>query len=197
MRLRVDEGRTLSFHDQVRGEISFVSDGNDFVIVKTNGMPTYNLAVVIDDHLMRISHVTRGEEHISNTPRQILLYEAFGWETPQFAHFNLILNEEGKKLSKRDESILQFISQYRELGYLEEAIVNFLALLGWSPGTEEEIFTKEELIAQFSFERVNKADRFSTRKQVVDEQSLFQESRSRAHRPLVPAAFAAGGPTAG
>lgn len=157
VRLRVEEGQKLSFHDQVRGEISFESDGNDFVIVKTNGMPTYNLAVVIDDHLMDITHVTRGEEHISNTPRQILLYQAFGWEVPLFAHFNLILNEEGKKLSKRDESILQFISQYRDLGYLEEAILNFLALLGWSPGTEEEIFSKEEIIAKFSFERVNKA----------------------------------------
>lgn len=157
VRLRVEEGRKLTFDDQVRGEISFESDGNDFVIVKTNGMPTYNLAVVIDDHLMRITHVTRGEEHISNTPRQILLYQAFGWEVPKFAHFNLILNEEGKKLSKRDESILQFISQYRDLGYLEEAILNFLVLLGWSPGTEEEIFTKEEIIARFSFDRVNKA----------------------------------------
>jgi len=157
IRLRVPEGEKLEWDDLVRGPISFESDGNDFVIVKANGMPTYNLAVVIDDHLMRISHVTRGEEHISNTPRQILIYRAFGWEVPQFAHFNLILNEEGKKLSKRDESILQFISQYRDLGYLPEAILNFLALLGWSPASEEEIFTKEELIAQFSFDRVNKS----------------------------------------
>jgi nondiscriminating glutamyl-tRNA synthetase len=157
IRLRVEAGQTLTFHDLVRGEITFESDGNDFVIVKSNGMPTYNLAVVIDDHLMQITHVTRGEEHISNTPRQILIYRAFGWEVPAFAHFNLILNEEGKKLSKRDESILQFISQYRDLGYLEEAMLNFLALLGWSPGTEEEIFTKEEIIARFSFDRVNKA----------------------------------------
>lgn len=157
IRLRAREGEELSFHDLVRGEISFESDGNDFVIVKSNGMPTYNLAVVIDDHLMQITHVTRGEEHISNTPRQIMIYRAFGWEVPTFAHFNLILNEEGKKLSKRDESILQFISQYRDLGYLEEALLNFLVLLGWSPGTEEEIFTKEEIIARFSFDRVNKA----------------------------------------
>lgn len=157
IRLRVREGLKLSFQDLVRGDISFDSDGNDFVIVKSNGMPTYNLAVVIDDHLMRITHVTRGEEHISNTPRQILIYQAFGWEVPAFAHFNLILNEEGKKLSKRDESILQFISQYRDLGYLEEAILNFLALLGWSPGTEEEIFSKAEIVEQFSFDRVNKS----------------------------------------
>jgi nondiscriminating glutamyl-tRNA synthetase len=157
VRLRVGTGETLAFADMVRGDISFESDGNDFVIVKSNGMPTYNLAVVIDDHMMRITHVTRGEEHISNTPRQILLYRAFGWEEPEFAHFNLILNEEGKKLSKRDESILQFISQYRDLGYLKEAILNFLALLGWAPDTEEEIFTKEQLIQRFSFDRVNKS----------------------------------------
>lgn len=157
VRLRTSAGETLGFKDMVRGDISFESDGNDFVIVKSNGMPTYNLAVVIDDHLMEITHVTRGEEHISNTPRQMQIYHAFGWNVPEFAHFNLILNEEGKKLSKRDESILQFISQYRELGYLEEAILNFLALLGWSPGTEEEIFSKQELIERFSFDRVNKS----------------------------------------
>lgn len=157
VRLRASTGETLAFHDMVRGDISFESDGNDFVIVKSNGMPTYNLAVVIDDHLMHITHVTRGEEHISNTPRQIQIYRAFGWEEPVFAHFNLILNDTGKKLSKRDESILQFISQYRDLGYLSGAILNFLALLGWSPETEEEIFTKEQLIEKFSFERVNKS----------------------------------------
>ncbi|MBB6734913.1 glutamate--tRNA ligase [Cohnella zeiphila] len=157
VRLRVGEGEKIEFRDEVRGEISFESDGNDFVIVKSSGMPTYNLAVVIDDHLMKITHVTRGEEHISNTPRQILLYRAFGWEEPIFAHFNLILNEAGKKLSKRDESILQFISQYRDLGYLPEAILNFLALLGWSPDTEEEIFSKQDIIERFSFDRVNKS----------------------------------------
>lgn len=157
IRLRTAAGETLAFDDLVRGPISFESDGNDFVVVKSNGMPTYNLAVVIDDHLMRITHVTRGEEHISNTPRQMQIYRAFGWEEPKFAHLNLILNKEGKKLSKRDESILQFISQYRDLGYLPEAILNFLALLGWSPGTEQEIFSKDELIALFSLDRVNKS----------------------------------------
>lgn len=166
VRLRTAEGDKLAFHDMVRGDISFDSDGNDFVIVKSNGMPTYNLAVVIDDHLMKITHVTRGEEHISNTPRQLQIYRAFGWEEPVFAHFNLILNETGKKLSKRDESILQFISQYRDLGYLPEAILNFLALLGWSPDTEEEIFAKEELIQRFSFERVNKSG------SIFDQQKL-------------------------
>lgn len=166
VRLRASSGEKLAFQDMVRGDISFDSDGNDFVIVKSSGMPTYNLAVVIDDHLMKITHVTRGEEHISNTPRQLQIYRAFGWEEPIFAHFNLILNETGKKLSKRDESILQFISQYRDLGYLPEAILNFLALLGWSPETEEEIFTKEELIEQFSFGRVNKSG------SIFDQQKL-------------------------
>lgn len=166
VRLRTTEGEKLAFRDMVRGDISFDSDGNDFVIVKSNGMPTYNLAVVIDDYLMKITHVTRGEEHISNTPRQLQIYRAFGWEEPVFAHFNLILNESGKKLSKRDESILQFISQYRDMGYLSEAILNFLALLGWSPDTEEEIFDKDELIKRFAFDRVNKSG------SIFDQQKL-------------------------
>jgi nondiscriminating glutamyl-tRNA synthetase len=129
----------------------------DFVICRPDGIPTYNFAVVIDDYLMKISHVIRGEEHLSNTPRQLMIYEAFGWETPQFAHLALILNPEGKKMSKRDESILQFIEQYRDLGFLPEAIVNFLVLLGWSPGGEEEIFLMDDLIKLFSMDRVNKS----------------------------------------
>ncbi|MDB5085139.1 MAG: glutamate--tRNA ligase [Bacilli bacterium] len=157
IRFRVPAGETIAFHDLVRGIVSFETDGNDFVIVKSNGMPTYNFQVVIDDYLMAITHATRGEEHLSNTPRQIMIYQAFGWEPPQFGHLNLILNEDGKKLSKRDESIIQFISQYRDMGYLPEAILNFLALLGWSPGGEEEILSKEELIQKFSFDRVNKS----------------------------------------
>lgn len=158
IRYRVPEGQTLRIKDHVRGEVQFETDGiGDFVIVKSDGIPTYNFQVVIDDHLMKISLVVRGEEHLSNTPRQLLIYQAFGWEAPEFAHLSLILNEEGKKLSKRDESIMQFISQYRERGYLPEAIVNYLALLGWSPGGEQEIFSMDELIAAFSLDRVNKA----------------------------------------
>ncbi|GAX89345.1 glutamate--tRNA ligase [Effusibacillus lacus] len=158
IRFRVPDGKIIKFTDLVRGDMHFESDGiGDYVIVKSDGIPTYNFAVTIDDHLMKISHVIRGEEHLSNTPRQILIYDAFGWDKPQFAHVSLILNRDGKKLSKRDESIIQFIEQYRNLGYLPEAILNYLALLGWSPGGEQEIFSLEELVQAFSLDRVSKS----------------------------------------
>lgn len=158
IRFRVPDDRNYVVHDHVRGEVEFDSNGiGDFVIARPDGIPTYNFAVTIDDHLMEITHVIRGEEHLSNTPRQLAIYEAFGWETPDFAHVSLILNPDRQKMSKRDESIIQFVEQYRELGYLPEALMNFLALLGWSPEGEEEIFTKEELIAQFSLNRVSKS----------------------------------------
>ncbi len=119
IRFRVPDQVTYSFQDIVRGKISFESsDFGDWVIVKKNGIPTYNFAVAIDDHLMEISHVLRGEEHISNTPKQMMIYQAFGFNAPQYGHMTLILNENRKKLSKRDEHILQFIEQYKNLGYL-------------------------------------------------------------------------------
>ncbi|UTR16693.1 glutamate--tRNA ligase [Salipaludibacillus sp. LMS25] len=158
VRFLVPESQEIVVDDDVRGRVTFESDGiGDFVIVRQDGVPTYNFAVVIDDHLMEISHVIRGEEHLSNAPRQVLLYEAFDWEPPKFAHASLILNEDRQKMSKRDESIIQFVEQYRDLGYLPEAIVNFIALLGWSPGGEEELLTKDDLISQFSLDRVIKA----------------------------------------
>src|SRR5699024_2421589 len=123
-----------------------------------DGMPTYNFAVVIDDHLMKITHVLRGDDHVSNTPKQLVVYEALGWEPPKFGHMTLIINSEtGKKLSKRDESILQFIEQYRDLGYLPEAMFNFIALLGWSPKGEDEIFSHDELIERFDTDRLSKS----------------------------------------
>ncbi len=144
IRIRVPENVTYTFNDIVRGQISFESnDIGDWVIVKKNGIPTYNFAVVVDDHLMGISHVLRGEEHISNTPRQMMIYEAFGWEPPKFGHMTLILNEERKKLSKRDQHIVQFIEQYKDMGYLPESLFNFITLLGWSPVGEEEIFDQK------------------------------------------------------
>ena len=156
IRLRVPKNKTYTFNDIVRGNISIESsDYGDWVIVKKDGIPTYNFAVAIDDHLMGITHVLRGEEHISNTPRQMMIYEAFGWEPPKFGHMTLILNEERKKLSKRDQHIIQFIEQYKDLGYLPEAMFNFITLLGWSPGGEEEIFTKEELINIFDPSRLS------------------------------------------
>ncbi len=158
VRFLVPEGKEVVVDDAIRGRVSFETDGiGDFIIARRDGIPMYNFAVVVDDHLMQISHVIRGEEHLSNAPRQVLLYEAFGWEAPKFAHASLILNADRQKMSKRDESIIQFVEQYRDLGYLPEAIVNFLSLLGWSPVGEDEIFSKEELIEQFSLERVSKA----------------------------------------
>ncbi|MDQ0918137.1 glutamate--tRNA ligase [Paenibacillus sp. V4I5] len=157
-RFRVPEDRIIGFKDKVREYVEFESNGiGDFIIARADGIPTYNFAVIVDDHLMKINLVIRGEEHLSNTPRQILMYEALGLPVPDFAHLALILNPDRKKMSKRDESIIQFIEQYRELGYLPEAVVNFIALLGWSPGGEEEMFTKEELIAQFDLDRVSKS----------------------------------------
>lgn len=158
VRFRVPSGRVISFVDKVRELVEFESDGiGDFIIVRPDGMPTYNYAVVLDDVLMKINLVIRGEEHLSNTPRQILLYEALGFELPEFAHLSLILNEDRKKMSKRDETILQFMNQYAELGYLPEALLNFIALLGWSPVGEQEIFSREELIEQFDLSRVSKS----------------------------------------
>lgn len=167
IRLRVPANKTYTFNDIVRGNISFESsDFGDWVIVKKDGIPTYNFAVVIDDYLMHITHVLRGEEHISNTPRQMMVYEALGFEPPQFGHMTLILNEARKKLSKRDQHIVQFIEQYRKLGYLPEALFNFITLLGWSPTGEEEIFDQETLIKIFD------PDRLSTSAAVFDPKKL-------------------------
>ncbi|GAE47614.1 glutamyl-tRNA synthetase [Mesobacillus boroniphilus JCM 21738] len=158
LRFKVPAGKILKFDDMVKGEVSFESDGmGDYVIVKKDGTPTYNYAVVIDDHLMKISHVLRGDDHISNTPKQLVIYEAFGWEPPVFGHMTLIVNESRKKLSKRDESIIQFIEQYEELGYLPEALFNFITLLGWSPAGEEEIYSKDEFIEIFDPARLSKS----------------------------------------
>lgn len=158
VRFRVLQDREYIVKDHIRGDVAFESNGiGDFVIVRPDGVPTYNFAVTIDDHLMKISHVIRGEEHLSNTPRQLMIYEGLGFEAPEFAHVALILNRDRQKMSKRDESVVQFLEQYRDLGYLPEALLNFLVLLGWSPEGEEEIFTKEQLVEQFSLTRVSKS----------------------------------------
>jgi nondiscriminating glutamyl-tRNA synthetase len=154
----VPEGKTYTFEDMVKGTVSFESEGmGDWVIIKKDGTPTYNFAVTIDDYLMKISHVLRGDDHISNTPKQLMIYEALGWEPPVFGHMTLIVNESRKKLSKRDESIIQFIEQYEELGYLPEALFNFITLLGWSPTGEEELYSKEEFIKIFDANRLSKS----------------------------------------
>ncbi|MBU7554382.1 glutamate--tRNA ligase [Pediococcus ethanolidurans] len=160
IRFRVPEHKTYAWDDIVKGKISFDSStiGGDFVIQKRDGMPTYNFAVVVDDHKMEISHVFRGDDHVANTPKQLMIYEAFGWQPPKFGHMSLIINSEtGKKLSKRDESVLQFIEQYRSLGYLPDAMLNFIVLLGWSPVGESEIFTQRELIKMYDEKRLSKS----------------------------------------
>ena len=158
IRVKVPAGKTYEFDDMIRGHVSFESeDIGDWVLVKANGIPTYNYAVVIDDHSMDITHVFRGEEHLSNTPKQLMIYEMLGWEAPTYGHMTLIVNEDRKKLSKRDESIMQFVSQYKEEGYLPDAMFNFMALLGWSPEGEQEIFDHDGLIKEFSEKRLSKS----------------------------------------
>jgi len=155
VRFRVPEQQEIVINDLVRGKVVFQSEEvGDFVIVKSDGIPTYNYAVVIDDTLMKINYVIRAEEHLSNTPRQILLYEALGFDLPQFAHVSLILGKDRSKMSKRHGATS--VVQYQEEGYLAEAVVNFLALLGWSPEGEKEILSLDELISEFSLDRVAK-----------------------------------------
>lgn len=156
IRMKIPEARTVAFDDLIRGRVEFLSDRlDDQVLMKSDGYPTYHLANVVDDHLMGISHVIRGEEWISSTPKHILLYEYFGWEIPKFAHLPLLLNPDRSKLSKRQGDVA--VEEYREKGFLPEALVNFVALLGWNPGDQREVFTLEQLVQEFSLERVGKA----------------------------------------
>jgi nondiscriminating glutamyl-tRNA synthetase len=156
VRFRVPEAQAIHINDQVRGDIVFDSDGiGDYVLVKSDGIPTYNFAVVVDDVTMKITHVIRGEEHLSNTPRQVLIYQALGLPVPEFAHVSLILNTEGGKMSKRDGDTA--VLDYQKKGYLPEAIVNFIAMLGWAPSGEEEFYTLDELAEVFSLDRVSKS----------------------------------------
>jgi len=148
--------KKISFNDLIRGKLEFDTNlFGDIGIAKDEKTPLYNLAVVIDDAEMEISHIIRGEDHISNTPKQILLQEALNFNRPEFAHLPLILGPDKSKLSKRHGAVS--VNQYKEQGYLSEAVINFMALLGWNPGTEKEIFLLEELVKEFSLERVHKA----------------------------------------
>ena len=156
VRFRVPETQAIHINDQVRGDVVFDSDGiGDYVLVKSDGIPTYNFAVVVDDVTMKITHVIRGEEHLSNTPRQVLIYQALGLPVPEFAHVSLILNTEGGKMSKRDGDTA--VLDYQKKGYLPEAIINFIAMLGWAPSGEEEFYTLDELAEVFSLDRVSKS----------------------------------------
>ncbi|RMI87719.1 glutamate--tRNA ligase [Candidatus Phytoplasma solani] len=158
IRFKVPANQIFTFQDLIRGSLSFFSqDIEDWVIIKSNGYPSYNFAAAIDDHLMQISHIFRGEEHITNTPKQIMIYQAFNWQIPQFAHMTLILNQKRKKLSKRDLDIMQFIDGFNKLGYLPQALFNFLSLLGFSPLSSKEILSSQELIELFDVARLNKS----------------------------------------
>jgi glutamyl-tRNA synthetase len=146
----------LMFHDAVLGDITFnTAELGDFVIARELDSPLYHFTVVVDDHEMGVTHIIRGQEHVSNTPRQILIQEAIGAIRPIYAHASIILNEERAKLSKRDPTVRPAL-EYRDEGYLPGAILNFMALLGWNPGTEKELFSKYELVNAFSFERMQK-----------------------------------------
>ncbi|RPH94430.1 glutamate--tRNA ligase [candidate division KSB1 bacterium] len=155
-RMAVPAHREVVIHDAIRGEVKFGTDTvDDQVLIKSDGFPTYHLANVVDDHLMRISHVIRGEEWLPSTPKHILLYEFFGWEPPVFAHLPLLLNPDRSKMSKRSGDVA--VEDYRKKGILPEVLINFVALLGWHPGDDREMFTLLELVREFSLDRVNKA----------------------------------------
>ncbi|TDY56735.1 glutamyl-tRNA synthetase [Aminivibrio pyruvatiphilus] len=149
------EGVKLAFDDVVYGHIEVMSETlKDTVLIKSDGMPTYNYAVVIDDHCMGITHVIRGEDHISNTPKQLLIYDALGWDYPAFGHLPMILGKDKKKLSKRHGATSVY--EFRDMGYMPDSVFNFLALLGWSAGENNEIFSRDEAVALFELSRVTK-----------------------------------------
>src|SRR6476646_8613580 len=153
IRFRVPDGRDVAFTDVVRGEVRFHADViGDPVIVRADGTPAYNFAVVVDDALMEVTHVVRGEDHISNTPRQLLLYEALGFTAPAFAHLAMVLGPDHAPLSKRHGATS--VGEFRSKGYLPEALVNYLALIGWSPGHDEEVLPIEEMARRFSLDHV-------------------------------------------
>lgn len=183
VRLKVPRDETIRFEDEVRGWVSFESSKlDDQVLLKSDGMPTYHLANVVDDHQMEITHVIRGEEWLSSTPKHVLLYRYLGWEMPRTAHLPLILSPSGGKLSKRDadeEGIPVFVRDYREQGYEPEALINFLAFLGWNPGDEREIFSLRELIDAFSLDRVGSSGvQFD-----LDKLEWYNENYVRAMSP--------------
>src|SRR6218665_2386241 len=199
IRIKIPENETIAVNDMIRGEVRFHSSQlDDKVLMKSDGMPTYHLACVVDDYLMKISHVIRGEEWLPSSPLHVLLYRYLGWEEnmPRFAHLPLLLKPDGKgKLSKRDAEAGGFpvfppawndpktgetAQGFREAGYLPEGMVNFLALLGWSPGNDNELLTMKELVSLFSVERIQKAGaRFDIKKAVWFNQHYLRKKSDR------------------
>lgn len=155
VRLKLPPNKDIKFHDLVRGDITInTDDTDDQVLLKSDGYPTYHMAVVVDDHLMNITHIVRGEEWLPSTPKHVYLYEVFGWEKPTYVHLPTVLNKERKKLSKRHGDVS--VDDFRSKGYLPEGLINYLALVGWSPEDNEEILSMEDMIEKFTFDRVSK-----------------------------------------
>ncbi len=156
IRLRIPDNVTVAVDDLIRGRVEFASEMiDDQVLLKSDGYPTYHLANVVDDHLMGVSHVIRGEEWLSSTPKHVILYQYFGWDMPLFAHLPLLLNPDRSKLSKRQGDVA--VEEYMRKGYLPEALLNFIVFLGWNPGDDREIFSLDQLVQEFSLERVGKS----------------------------------------
>jgi glutamyl-tRNA synthetase len=194
VRLKVPRRETIRFEDLIRGHVSFESKGlDDQVLLKSDGMPTYHLANVVDDHLMKITHVIRGEEWLSSTPKHILLYQAFGWEPPKMAHLPLIMSPSGGKLSKRkaeEEGIPVNTKEYIKQHYEPGALVNFLAYLGWSPGDDSEIHSLNELCHLFTLDRVSKGGAVFNHKKLLwyNEHYLREETDKTIAERLQPIA---------
>lgn len=188
IRLKTEPGEAVSFHDQIRGHVSFQTrELDDQVLMKSDGLPTYHLANVVDDHLMGVTHVIRGEEWLSSAPKHILLYRYLGWDAPEMAHLPLIMSPAGGKLSKRNAEELGIpvnVRDYISGGYDPEALINFLAFLGWSPGDDREILTMKELTEAFRLEDVSKAGAVFN----IDKLTWYNEQylRSRSDEHLIP-----------
>ncbi|MPW27367.1 glutamate--tRNA ligase [Alkalibaculum sp. M08DMB] len=175
IRLKLPVDTIISFEDMVRGSIVFnTNDLDDQVLIKTDGFPTYHFAVVVDDHLMGITHIIRGEEWLPSTPKHVALYKAFKWEEPKYVHLPNILNDDKKKLSKRQGDVA--VEDFLKKGYLPEALINYIALLGWSPDSEEEVFTMEELIQKFDLTRINKSGAVFDRNKLNWMNSIYIKS---------------------
>ncbi|MDL2310692.1 glutamate--tRNA ligase [Peptostreptococcaceae bacterium OttesenSCG-928-C18] len=156
IRMKLPANKDISFHDAIKGNVTInTNDMDDQVLIKSDGFPTYHFAVVVDDHEMKITHVVRGDEWLPSTPKHVYLYEAFGWDAPEYVHLPTVLNKSGKKLSKRNDDVS--VADFREMGYLPEGLINYLALVGWSPEDNEEILSMDELIKRFTFDRVSKS----------------------------------------
>lgn len=189
IRFHVPEDGDVTIHDLIRGEITWRKESlGDFIVIRSDGFPTYNFCVVADDHDMRITHVIRAEEHLTNTHRQVLIYRALGWHIPEFAHVSLILGTDRTKLSKRHGATS--VAQYAEDGFLPDAMVNYLTLLGWSSPEGREVFPREYAIEHFSLDRVNPAPAvFDTQKLEWVNAELIRAMTSAELRPLVAPFF--------